>query len=163
MRRLIRIFSLSLAVLQSVAVSTEAQLNVTQHHNHDSRDGLYVDPAFTQNPAGRLAHDLGFDGTISGNVYTQPIYVERGPNGPMVIVATESNNVYALDATTGTVIWQRNNLGTPGRSAQVATRSCTVMMAIPVPWFLLVAAQTRQWEEHTPITQPALQHVDASM
>ena len=26
----------------------------------------------------------------------------------MIIVVTESNNVYALDATTGTVIWQRN-------------------------------------------------------
>jgi hypothetical protein len=30
----------------------------------------------------------------------------------MVIAVTESNNVYALDADTGTVIWQRN-LGTP--------------------------------------------------
>src|SRR6185295_17526293 len=30
----------------------------------------------------------------------------------MVIVVTESNNVYALNATTGTVIWQRN-VGTP--------------------------------------------------
>ena len=30
----------------------------------------------------------------------------------MVIAVTESNNVYALNATTGTVIWQRN-IGTP--------------------------------------------------
>jgi PQQ enzyme repeat len=89
------------------------QVNVTQHHNHDSRDGLYVDPAFTQNAAAGLTRDLGFDGTISGNIYAQPLYVEGGPNGPMIIVATESNNVYALDATTGTMIWQRNDLGTP--------------------------------------------------
>jgi hypothetical protein len=27
--------------------SAGAQVNVTQHHNHDSRDGLYIDPAFT--------------------------------------------------------------------------------------------------------------------
>ncbi|PYI97289.1 MAG: hypothetical protein DME98_08750 [Verrucomicrobia bacterium] len=29
----------------------------------------------------------------------------------MIIVVTESNNVYALNATTGTVIWQRTDLG----------------------------------------------------
>jgi outer membrane protein assembly factor BamB len=90
-----------------------AQVNVTQHHNHDSRDGLYVDPVFTQSNATDLTRDMGFNGTIVGNVYAQPLYVEGGPNGPMVIAATESNNVYALDATTGTIIWQRDDLGTP--------------------------------------------------
>jgi outer membrane protein assembly factor BamB len=88
-----------------------AQVNVTQHHNHDSRDGLYVDAAFTQNAAAGLTRDLSFDGTISGNIYAQPLYIEGGPNGAMVIVATSSNNVYALDAADGTVIWQRNDLG----------------------------------------------------
>ena len=52
---------------------------------------------------------MNFNGTISGNVYAQPLYVEGGPDGgAKVIVATESNNIYALDAITGTVIWQRN-------------------------------------------------------
>jgi outer membrane protein assembly factor BamB len=113
MKRLICVFSLSLGFLQSLAVLTEAQVNVTQYHNHDSRDGLYVDPAFTQDAAGSLTRDLGFDGTISGNVYAQPLYVEGGPDGPMLIAATESNNVYALDAIDGSVIWQRNDLGAP--------------------------------------------------
>ena len=49
---------------------------------------------------------------LSGNVYAQPLYIEGGPSGPMIIAVTESNNVYALNATTGTVIWQRN-LGPP--------------------------------------------------
>jgi hypothetical protein len=93
--------------------SANAQVNVTQHHNHDSRDGLYVDPAFTQNAAGSLTRDLGFDGTISGNVYAQPLYIEGGPNGPMVIAVTESNNVYALDPVDGSIIWQRNDFGAP--------------------------------------------------
>jgi hypothetical protein len=89
-------------------------VNVTQHHNHDSRDGLFVDPAFTLANAANLTRDLGFSGVISGNVYGQPLYVENGPGGAaMVIVGTESNNIYALNATTGSVIWQRN-LGTPG-------------------------------------------------
>jgi len=56
---------------------------------------------------------LNFNGTISGNVYSQPLYVENGPGGAaMVIVMTESSNVYALDAITGAVIWQRN-VGVP--------------------------------------------------
>ena len=31
---------------------------------------------------------------------------------PIVIAVTESNNVYALNATTGAIVWQRN-VGTP--------------------------------------------------
>ncbi len=87
-------------------------VNVTQHHNNLSRDGLYIDPTFTVAAAANLARDLAFDGTIVGNVYSQPLYIEGGASGPMVIVATESNNVYALNATTGAIIWQRN-AGTP--------------------------------------------------
>ena len=59
-----------------------------------------------------LTRDLNFDGTIVGNVYTQPLYIEGGPSGPMIIAVTESNNVYALDAVNGTIIWQRN-VGAP--------------------------------------------------
>ena len=97
-----------IAVLSAISAAN-AQVNVTQFHNHDSRDGLYVDSAFTQSAAANLARDLNFDGTISGSVYAQPLYIEGGPGGKaMVIAATESNNVYALDAVDGSVIWQRN-------------------------------------------------------
>src|ERR1041385_2766993 len=87
-------------------------VNVTQEHNNPSRDGVYIDAAFTQSAAASLTRDLNFNGTISGNVYAQPLYIEGGPNGPMIIAATESNNIYALNASTGVVIWQRN-VGTP--------------------------------------------------
>jgi outer membrane protein assembly factor BamB len=96
-----------------VPTVTVAQVNVTQEHNHLSRDGLYIDSAFTRSAAANVTRDLNFNGTISGNVYAQPLYIEGGPdNRAKVIVATESNNVYALDAVTGTVIWQRN-VGSP--------------------------------------------------
>ena len=89
--------------------STNAQVNVTQFHNHDSRDGLYIDSAFTQGAAANLARDLNFNGRISGNVYAQPLYIDNGPGGrPTIIAVTESNNVYALDAVDGSPIWQRN-------------------------------------------------------
>src|SRR6185312_12091079 len=97
-----------IAVLSAICAAN-AQVNVTQFHNHDSRDGLYIDSAFTPSAAANLTRDLNFDGTIVGNVYAQPLYVENGPGGKaMVIVATESNNVYALDAVDGSVIWESN-------------------------------------------------------
>src|SRR5437660_3061573 len=91
----------------------EAQVNVTQEHNNPSRDGVYIDAAFTPSAAANLTRDLGFNGTISGNVYAQPLYIEGGPNGPMIITVTELNNVYALDATTGLPIWSRTDIGPP--------------------------------------------------
>src|SRR6059058_3294779 len=109
MKALFPISLLVAAGVWSVIVPIDAQVNVTQYHNHSSRDGLYIDSAFTQSAAANLTRDLNFDGTIVGNVYAQPLYIEDGPGGrATVIVATESNNVYALDAVDGSVIWERN-------------------------------------------------------
>lgn len=100
----------------ATALQPSASVNVTQHHNNPSRDGLFIDPAFTPSAASNLSRDTNFNGTIVGNVYAQPLYVEGGPdNRAKVIAVTESNNVYALDAVTGAIIWQRN-VGTPSGS-----------------------------------------------
>src|SRR4026207_476267 len=109
MKFLFSIFSVVVVCFWSAILPVNAQVNVTQFHNHDSRDGLYVDSAFTPNAAANLTRDLNFDGTIVGNVYAQPLYIEGGPGGrAMVIAVTLSNNVYALDAVDGSIIWQRN-------------------------------------------------------
>src|SRR5215813_12692288 len=108
MKPLILPFSLIVSYSLAAFFPAGAQVNVTQEHNHLSRDGLYIDSAFTAANASNLARDLNFNGTISGNVYAQPLYIEGGPNGPMIIAVTESNNVYALDANDGSIIWQRN-------------------------------------------------------
>jgi hypothetical protein len=114
---LVVVAGLCVAVLSAVLPAAPAPsaapatfaANVTQHHNHDSRDGLYLDPLFTQSAAANLTRDLNFNGTIVGNVYAQPLYIENGPGGvAMVIAVTESNNVYALNSATGNIIWQRN-------------------------------------------------------
>src|ERR1051325_9704422 len=114
--------SLGLVCLKSVAavftiallsgVEAQTQVNVTQEHNNLSRDGVYIDSAFTPSAVANLTRDLTFTGVIAGNAYAQPLYIEGGASGPMVMAVTESNNVYALNSTTGVVIWQRN-LGTP--------------------------------------------------
>src|SRR6059036_1982618 len=112
MKSSIRIFSFLVASFWAAVLPTIAQVNVTQEHNNVSRDGVYIDAGFTPSAAANLTRDLNFNGTISGNVYAQPLYIEGGPNGPMIIAVTESNNIYALDAVTGTIIWQRN-VGAP--------------------------------------------------
>src|SRR6266568_2223461 len=109
LRSLIAFFGI--AVLSGA--EAHAQVNVTQEHNNPSRNGVYIDSSFTPEAAANLTRDLNFNGTISGNVYAQPLYVEGGPNGPTIIEVTESNNVYALDATTGLPIWSRTNIGSP--------------------------------------------------
>src|SRR5436190_15448782 len=119
MKSLVSTFSLLVAILWSGVLPANAQVNVTQEHNNVSRDGVYIDAGFTPSAAANLTRDLNFDGTIVGNVYAQPLYIEGGPSGPMVIAVTESNNVYALNATTGTVIWQRN-VGTPAPTGACA-------------------------------------------
>ena len=111
MRLFLSRFAILVVGLWTVLPRIIAQVNVTQEHNNPSRDGVYIDPAFRSSAAANLTRDLDFDGTISGNVYAQPLYIEGGPSGPMIIAVTESNNVYALDATTGTVIWQRTDIG----------------------------------------------------
>src|SRR5204862_7160988 len=112
-KALFPISALVAAALWGAISTVSAQVNVTQFHKHSSRDGLYIDSAFTQSAAANLTRDLNFDGTIVVDVYAQPLYIEGGPNGPMVIAVTESNNVYALHADTGTVIWSRTDIGTP--------------------------------------------------
>jgi len=88
-------------------------------HNHINRDGLFVDPLITAAAAPGFALDPTFDGTIVGNVYGAPLYVENGPDGKGAFyVATESNNVYALDETTGMPDWTVN-LATPATNAGV--------------------------------------------
>jgi hypothetical protein len=113
MKHLISSSSLIIALLLTGIFPVTAQVNVTQEHNNPSRDGHYIDAAFTPGNAANLTRDLNFDGTISGHVYAQPLYIEGGPNGPMVIAVTESNNVYALHADTGLPIWSRTDIGTP--------------------------------------------------
>src|SRR5436189_2022586 len=113
MKSWIRVFAFLVLALGTLVPRTSAQVNVTQEHNNPSRDGVYIDAGFTPSAAANLTRDLNFNGTISGAVYAQPLYIEGGPNGPMVIAVTESNNVYALNATTGLPIWSRTDIGPP--------------------------------------------------
>jgi outer membrane protein assembly factor BamB len=133
MKSLFSAFSIVLVFFWSAVVSTNAQVNVTQFHNNASRDGLYIDSAFTPSAAANLTRDLNFDGTISGVVYAQPLYIEGGPCGrAMIIAVTLLNNVYALDAIDGSVIWERN-VGPPVSAADLCNPKFDPMGIIGTP------------------------------
>jgi hypothetical protein len=85
---------------------------VTTYHNGNTRHGDYTMPGLTTANAAKMHLDTGFNGVVTGNIYAQPLYWR--PNGTVgeVIVATESDTVYALNPETGATIWQ-TNLGTP--------------------------------------------------
>ncbi|HEU0209006.1 MAG TPA: hypothetical protein VFQ78_08490, partial [Candidatus Udaeobacter sp.] len=69
MRRLILFIAVVVVCLCNVIAYAGTQVNVTQEHNHVSRDGVYVDAAFSPSAAANVTRDLNFDGTISGNVF----------------------------------------------------------------------------------------------
>lgn len=106
--------SLLLALVAAVALASGASAqNVMTYHNTPDRAGRYVTPGLTWAQAANVVADTAFQGTITGNVYAQPLYWQKpGLTHGWVIVATESNMVYALQAVTGQVMWQRS-LGTP--------------------------------------------------
>jgi hypothetical protein len=83
-----------------------AAADVVTYHNSNTRQGSYIMPNLTQAAAANLQLDPNFAGTVSGNVYAQPLYWQpHGAKTGEIIVATESNQVSALDATTGATLW----------------------------------------------------------
>lgn len=104
---------LSSVIFACLMISSTLADDVLQHHRNNTRDGLYVDPLFTQAAVTTTHRDLSFRATLPGPIYAQPLFVNNGPGGrAVVIVVTEQNDVWALDAVDGTPAWTRN-LGTP--------------------------------------------------
>jgi outer membrane protein assembly factor BamB len=93
-----------LAALPGVALAQ----SVLTYHNTPDRSGLYTVPGLTLAAAPTVRIDAKFKATsISGNVYAQPLYWQASGSGTgILIVATEANIVYGLNADTGKVVWQ---------------------------------------------------------
>ena len=86
--------------------------NIVTYHNAPDRHGVYTMPGLTLAAAATMHPDAGFHGTVPGHVYAQPLFWHPASGRALVIVATESNVVEALDAATGAQVWQ-TKLGAP--------------------------------------------------
>jgi hypothetical protein len=103
----------------SDAGSSGDGVSVLQHHMHATRDGVYVDGAFTRAAAANLHRDTSFDGRVHGQMYAQPLYVAGASAADdRFFVVTEENEVDALD-NNGVVVWrkQRDVIGEPATSS----------------------------------------------
>jgi hypothetical protein len=86
--------------------------NVVTYHNSLQRHGAYKMPDLTLATAADMHLDGRFHGRVKGQIYAQPLYWQPSGGKAVVIAATESNFVYALDAKTGDTVWQAK-LGVP--------------------------------------------------
>lgn len=105
MTRRIGLAAIVLCALPSFASALDS---VVTYHNSNQRDGAYTIPKLTLAAAANIQRDTRFSGTVDGDVYAQPLFWKpKGAKSGLVIVATESNNVYALDETRGKVVWKQ--------------------------------------------------------
>ena len=80
------------------------QGSVLSYHGRPDRSGNFVVPALTPQRARSLHLDQAFEARVLGHVYAQPLYWRAsGAGHGMLLVATQTNSVHALDATTGKV------------------------------------------------------------
>ena len=93
----------------SSAPPPDTSQSVLERNKRATRDGLFVQPALTRAAAAKLAPDDAFRATFPGATWTPPLFFEDGPKKTGIFIAvTTSNNVYALDETSGAVVWMRN-------------------------------------------------------
>jgi outer membrane protein assembly factor BamB len=96
------------SALLASAPTMAAADSVITYHNGNQRHGAYTVPDLTFAAAAKMHRDTGFNGRVSGHVYAQPLYWNpKGASRGLVVVATESNKVYALDENSGASVWQR--------------------------------------------------------
>jgi hypothetical protein len=130
--------------------------SVLQRNKHLSRDGLFLEPMLTKAAAAKMVQDTAFNAPLAGTVWASPLYIEDGPNHKGIIIAVaSSNNVYALDETTGAAVWT-HNIGAPGSGgacdgAEFGIRSTPIVDMATRTIYVSGAigpGRTSRWEVH---------------
>ena len=115
MARALGVAALGVVLLAGAPVG--AQVNVLTHHSDSLRTGwnsseTKLTPAVVSGGTFGLLHQV----TLDAQVDAQPLLVTgltvNGATHNVVYVATEGNSVYAIDASSGTIL-AHTNLGTP--------------------------------------------------
>jgi hypothetical protein len=102
------IAALATGLSTAYAQSPGAILQVTQFHHDNARTGVYLVPLLTFATAPTLHRDPNFNPpALDGAVGAQPLFWTAPQRAKSdLIVVTENNTVYALNAVTGAVDWQ---------------------------------------------------------
>jgi len=108
--------------------------SVLERNKNPSRDGLFIEPSLTSAAAAKMAPDTGFVATLTGTMLASPLFLENGPGGKGVFFAvTNTNDAFALDETTGAVVWTKNIGQAPAASGAGCGRIAPIgMISTPV-------------------------------
>ncbi|MBV9586508.1 MAG: hypothetical protein JO213_16670, partial [Alphaproteobacteria bacterium] len=113
-----RAVAVALACLLVVPAAAESVLT---YHARPDRSGNYMLPQLTWEQARGLRLDTAFAPRFEGHLYAQPLYWHpAGAAAGLLIVATESNVVSAIDAASGKPVWTR----TVGRPVPLSAFPC---------------------------------------
>jgi hypothetical protein len=114
-RSLVLVCGATLAAVHGIAAAQtmSATTQVLEQHGNSARSGLYLVPALTWDAATHLRRDPDFQAEIAGPVYAQPLYWRiPGSERALLLVTTEQNIIYALDARHGALVWKAS-VGAP--------------------------------------------------
>jgi outer membrane protein assembly factor BamB len=95
------------AILSLLLPTAALSQSVVTYHNSPARSGAYKVEGLTLAAAATIQPDKNFKASLNGDVYAQPLYWHRKDGPAELIVATESNTVYALNPDTGAILWQQ--------------------------------------------------------
>jgi hypothetical protein len=95
--------------------------SVLGYHGSADRSGNFIVPSLTWERARKIHLDQGFHPRFSGHLYAQPLYWQPpGSSMGVLLVATEDDEVHAIDARSGNKIWTRSL----GRPVPLSTQPC---------------------------------------
>lgn len=100
-------------LLFCVSTFAAAQVSVTTFHNDNSRTGQNTQETVLT-PSNVNSSQFGklFSTTVDGYVYAQPLYVPNvqiaGGTHNVLYIATEHDSLYAIDADSGAILWQKS-------------------------------------------------------
>ncbi|HEY6257080.1 MAG TPA: hypothetical protein VIY51_14950 [Xanthobacteraceae bacterium] len=110
---LLVLFAAAVIATGAAAPAASQQDHVLSYHGGPERSGNFVVPGLTWERARSVHLDAKFNARVSGKVYAQPLYWGAPDlSSGLLVIATEENKVYGLDAITGNEIWSRS-LGKP--------------------------------------------------
>ena len=100
---------LGVLVLAMSIAGTGYGQSVPTYHANPERSGNFIVASLTWERARNIHLDPRFHPRIAGHFYAQPLYWRpQGAGAGQLLVATEDNNVYAIDAGSGREIWARS-------------------------------------------------------
>ena len=95
--------------------------SVLVYHGSPDRSGNFIVPALNWERARLLHLDPSFHPQFPGHLYAQPLYWQPpGSASGLLIVATENDDVHAIDAKSGSQVWTRSL----GRPVALSTQPC---------------------------------------